>query len=196
MEVDFGPYLWKWRMARHFAYHTDTANLVIHALCIPLEIMGFIALLNSGSLVLLNWHIAEYLAIGLTCGLLLWLEPVCGALAASFLILSRHVLITWLSVASLPVRLAITVSLLLAPIQVQRRIGHGVFEPEGRDDTYLNVKEARESGSYFPLLLIFFYHLVDGALRLGYRPELRKEIAALTKKEHAALVNASFSTHR
>ncbi len=64
------------------------------------------------------------------------------------------------------------------------RVGHGVFEG-GRDDTKRNVEELWRTRNPVPVLLIFFYHAVEVAFALGYRPDLAREVERHRQLERA-----------
>lgn len=57
------------------------------------------------------------------------------------------------------------------------------FEANARDDTNKNIKEFYATRNVIPLLLIFYYHVVELVLMSGYKPELAKEIQHFTQKE-------------
>jgi uncharacterized membrane protein YGL010W len=67
-------------------------------------------------------------------------------------------------------------ALLVAAFVFQTRVGHNVYE-HGVDDTAMNVAELRRTKNPIPILLIFFYHLVELLFALGYRPALQREVA-------------------
>ena len=67
---------------------------------------------------------------------------------------------------------------------LQTQIGHRLFEENGRDNTKINLAEAKRTYNIVPLLLIFFYHfVVDVYLRLGFRPDLLARIESHRRRE-------------
>jgi uncharacterized membrane protein YGL010W len=174
-----GAFGWKRRMGVHEAYHQRGANRVLHWLLIPVELWAVVKLLA--------W---VPLPAGLDLGLLVILtiapvylatELVLGGLMVGFL------LACWTSAGALlvaPSPLAVLGVLLLFAVSfgLQVAVGHGVFE-QGRDDTDKNLRELAQTKNPIPILLVFYYHLVEIALLLGYRPALRRQIADFTREE-------------
>lgn len=166
-------------MGVHNAYHRALANRLIHWAAIPLELWAVVALLSylrlgplgDGALVALVLISPIYLAT----------EPVLGALMIASLAGGRAIALH--AFGDRPVWGAIGAAVVFAvTFFVQVRVGHGVFE-DGRDDTNMNLAELRATKNPIPILLVFYYHLVDLALVAGYRPSLRREIDAVTTAE-------------
>jgi hypothetical protein len=63
-------------------------------------------------------------------------------------------------------------------------VGHVVFEGGG-DDTEKNLAELRRTKNPIPILLVFYYHLVEILLAAGYRPRLKEEIDSFTRMDLA-----------
>ena len=61
-------------------------------------------------------------------------------------------------------------------------IDEGVFE-DGLDDTNQNVAELRRTKNPIPIVLVFYYHLVELLFAAGYRPALRDAVAVHTRAE-------------
>jgi uncharacterized membrane protein YGL010W len=74
----------------------------------------------------------------------------------------------------------------VAAFVVQTRVGHGVFE-RGIDDTDDNLRELARTKNPVPILLVFYYHLVEVLFAAGYRPALRREMEAHRDAMAAAL---------
>jgi uncharacterized membrane protein YGL010W len=176
-----GAFAWKRRMGVHEAYHRSFANRVLHWICIPLELWAVVKLL---SLV----HIAgpvdlALVVIVVVSPVYLATEAFLGTLMLAFLAgcwwSAGRVFIgapVWGGAAS--------VALFALTFGVQVLVGHRVFE-RGRDDTEKNLAEFARTKNPAPLLLVFYYHLVEIALGAGYRPALRRDIAAFTAREVA-----------
>jgi uncharacterized membrane protein YGL010W len=81
------------------------------------------------------------------------------------------------------------VALFAAAFVVQTRVGHGVFE-EGVDDTEKNLAELRRTKNPIPIVLVFFYHLVEVLLAAGYRPALRAAVERYRAEELSLLQRA------
>lgn len=165
-------------MGVHAAYHRSFANRLLHWLAIPCELASVVTLL---SFVHVGPIDLALIGLVLVAPIYLATEPLIGALMVGFLAGCRagalHLspsLATVLGAASV---FAVTFG-------VQVRIGHGVFE-EGRDDTNQNLAEVRRTKNPIPILLVFYYHLVEIVLLMGYRPQLKRAIAELTEKELA-----------
>eukprot|EP01006_Ploeotia_vitrea_P010751 TRINITY_DN27987_c0_g1_i1.p1 TRINITY_DN27987_c0_g1~~TRINITY_DN27987_c0_g1_i1.p1 ORF type:complete len:312 (-),score=129.61 TRINITY_DN27987_c0_g1_i1:61-996(-) len=73
--------------------------------------------------------------------------------------------------------------LFLGALFAQVIIGHGFFEDDAADDTADNLREFRATLNPVPLLLIYWYHLVDLMMLLGYKPVLREHIEMLTHEQ-------------
>ena len=74
------PFDWIGRCGRHLAYHASPANRLIHAVLIPLELSGAIALLRLLPLPFLNnadGGVMGAIAVGALC---VRCEPVAGAM--------------------------------------------------------------------------------------------------------------------
>lgn len=171
-----GAFDWKRRMGVHEAYHQNAKNRFVHWVCIPLELLAVAALLaaiplgplRDGALVALVGLAPIYIAT----------EPVLGALMIAFLAGCR-----WLGSLALDWSMGGTlvgaVVLFAVTFAIQVRVGHGIFE-DGRDDTEQNLAELRRTKNPIPILLVFYYHLVELAFAVGYRPALRAEVERYT----------------
>lgn len=176
-----GAFDWKRRMGVHEAYHRDFNNRVVHWVCIPSELIAVAALLAA--IPLGPARDAALVAVILLAPIYVATEPLLGALMIGFLAGCR-----WLSLQALAVSVPATVIgaivLFAVTFAVQIRIGHGVFEA-GRDDTEQNIEELRRTRNPIPILLVFYYHLVELAFAVGYRPALRADVERFTR-EHLA----------
>jgi uncharacterized membrane protein YGL010W len=169
-------------MGVHEAYHQDRRNRLVHWVCIPLELLAVAALLaaipagpfRDGALIATAALVPIYVAT----------EPLLGALMIGFLLACRAVALVAIE-TSLVGTLVGGVLLFAVTFALQLRIGHGVFEA-GRDDTEMNLGELRRTKNPIPILLVFYYHLVELALAAGYRPSLRETIAGFTREHLAA----------
>ncbi len=176
-----GAFGWKRRMGVHEAYHQSTANRLLHWLCIPVELWAVVKLASLVP-ILPAYHIdlALVLIVALAPVYLLT-ELLAGTLMVAFLAGSWYVAglvfpeTTWAGALAVVVAFALTFG-------AQVAIGHGVFE-EGRDDTQKNLEEFASTKNPIPLVLVFYYHLVELLLLVGYRPALRRDIQAFTDAE-------------
>ncbi len=168
-------------MGVHEAYHQSPANRWIHWVCIPLELFAVVKLLSlvplggplDLSLVIIALAAPIYalteLAVGLT---------MAGILTGCWWIATHGPRLGpgWEALLAL--------ALFAATFGVQVGVGHRSFEG-GRDDTEKNLAELRRTKNPIPLLLVFYYHLVEIFFAVGYRPGLRRDIAAFTAREIA-----------
>lgn len=166
-----GVFDWKQRMGVHWAYHQNVTNRVVHFICIPFILLGIIKLISL--LPEIADYEVTYLIILLMAPIFLLPELLSG--------ICLIVLLAILSIiaAMLPAGLIggiIGLSSLIIPFIIQTQVGHKCFEIEGRDDTERNIKEFLQTKNPIPLLLIFYYHMVELLLLLGYRPKLKEEI--------------------
>lgn len=160
---------WVRRMGVHEAYHLSPVNRVIHWTCIPLELAALLKLLalmpGSLDLVAIAGVGVVYLATDLGA----------GALMVGLLVVLRA-LVAPLTSGTPFVDGVVAVALFVAAFVFQTRVGHGVFE-HGIDDTAMNLAEFRRTRNPIPLVLVFYYHLWELLLALGYRPALQQAIA-------------------
>ena len=176
-----GRFGWKRRMGVHEAYHRNLANRFLHWFCIPLELWAVVKLLSLVPLVP-DFQVDLALVLILVLApIYLLTEPVIGSLMLAFLGAS------WYSAHHVLPSLAwpgafLAVGLFAVTFGAQVLVGHHVFE-EGRDDTEKNLREFAETKNPIPLVLVFYYHLVEIVLNVGYRPALRKDIAVFTTTE-------------
>lgn len=158
--VRVGIFEWKRRMGVHEAYHSSTVNRWMHWALIPIELFGVISLLSTLALPVILLVSPLYLIV----------EPVSGSLMVSFLLYSYKL------ACSLQLSTLSSGALFFIPFIAQTQIAHRHFEPESRDDTELNLSEFSRTLNPVPLLLVFFYHVVEVVLAAGYRPSLRRTI--------------------
>jgi len=177
-----GRFDWKRRMGVHEAYHQSLANRWLHWSCIPLELLAIVKLASLASL---GGHLdLALVVIAIVAPIYLLTEPVIGTTMVGFLVgcwwLADHgprFGTGW--------DVLVAVALFSATFAVQVAIGHGSFEG-GRDDTNQNLAEFRTSRNPIPLLLVFYYHLVEIFFALGYRPRLERDVAVFTAREIAS----------
>jgi uncharacterized membrane protein YGL010W len=180
-----GRFGWIRRMGAHEAYHRHRANRAIHWVCIPLELFAAVKLLtlaNFGrldlALVALVLVGAIYLAADLFAGVLM--VAVLLGLRFASQALTTHT--GWLDAL-------IALGVFLAAFAVQTQVGHGVYE-NGVDDTERNIAELKQTKNPVPIVLIFYYHLVELLFAAGYRPSLRKAVESHTRAELARMADA------
>ena len=70
----------------------------------------------------------------------------------------------------------------------QTQVGHGVFE-RGIDDTDKNLAELRRTGNPVPIVLVFYYHLIEILFAIGYRPALRRAVEQQRDEELARIAD-------
>ena len=162
-------------MGVHEAYHLDPINRIIHWICIPIELCAVLKLLDAlpgpldvGILAILSVG-AVYLAADLAAGVLMVL-----------LLLALRAFATTLTTGTPVHDAGLAIVTFVAAFVFQTRVGHGVFEQE-IDDTEKNVAELRRTGNPIPILLVFYYHLLELLFAAGYRPALCRAI-----EEHRA----------
>lgn len=174
-----GAFGWKRRMGIHEAYHRSGANRAVHWICIPLQLWAVTKLLSLVTLGPL--HDLALVALFVLAPIYLVTEPFLGALMVLFLYGCRELALRFLP--ALPVAGAIAATaVFVASFVTQLRLGHAFFE-EGRDDTNQNIAELRRTKNPVPILLVFYFHLVEIVLAAGYRPSLKREIDAFAADE-------------
>jgi uncharacterized membrane protein YGL010W len=179
--VDEGIFGWKRRMGVHEAYHRATLNRVLHWICIPLELWAAVKLLTLVPLGPIDLGLVVVIAVA---PIYLLTEPLIGAVMSAFL--GACWWTSHLIVPSAPwIGAAFGVGLFALAFALQVGVGHRIFE-EGRDDTSKTLAELRRTFSPIPILLVFYYHLVELFLAAGYRPRLARDIAAFTERELAS----------
>jgi len=177
-----GVFQWKRRMGVHEAYHRARGNRVVHWVAIPFELGAVVTLLALARVGAVDLALV---GLVLVAPIYLATDVLLGALMVGFLAAWRWLALHFLAGMGGPAALGAAVVFAIT-FAVQVRVGHGVFE-EGRDDTRQNLAELRSTKNPIPILLVFYYHLVEIALVLGYRPQLRREIEAVTAQEVAAM---------
>jgi uncharacterized membrane protein YGL010W len=157
-------------MGVHEAYHLDPTNRIIHWICIPIELCAVLKLLAAvpgpfdlGLLALLSVA-TVYLATDLVAGTLM-----------TVLLLALRALATAVTTGSPALDAVVALVTFVAAFVFQTRVGHGIFEQE-IDDTEKNLAELRRTGNPIPILLVFYYHLLELLFAAGYRPALRDAI--------------------
>jgi uncharacterized membrane protein YGL010W len=170
-------------MGVHEAYHRNAVNRALHWMLIPFELWAVLALLSRIPLGLLGD--AALVAIVLVAPVYLVTEPLLGSCMVLFLLGARALALRLMP--SSPAWGALVAAAVFAvTFAAQVRIGHGVYE-EGRDDTDKNLAELRRTKNPVPILLVFYYHLVEIALAAGYRPALARDIRTFMDAEMATL---------
>jgi uncharacterized membrane protein YGL010W len=177
-----GAFGWKRRMGVHEAYHTHPLNRWMHWLCIPLELWAVVKLASLASFG--SFDLALVL-ITVLAPIYILAEPLLGSLMVGFLVGCWR-LATWLLPESPIVGAVVAVVVFAVTFGLQVAVGHGVFE-QGRDDTKANLEELARTKNPIPIVLVFFYHLVEIALAAGYRPALARAIRGHTEREVAAM---------
>jgi uncharacterized membrane protein YGL010W len=176
-----GFFEWKRRMGVHEAYHRDAINRVVHWVCIPLELFAVVKLLTLVPIGPMN---AGLVAVCLVAPVYLLTDALMGA--AMVAILGAFAWSAPLVLPSHPFLAAGAAVVLFAlTFGAQVGIGHRVYE-SGRDDTEKNIAELRRTKNPIPILLVFYYHLVELFLASGYRPALARDIHAFTERELAS----------
>jgi uncharacterized membrane protein YGL010W len=162
---------WVRRMGVHEAYHLHRANRVLHWVNIPIELMMVVKLLSFGRIAAFD------------------LGPL-GTLAAGAIMIAMLLALRWLvlplTTGFAVVDAVIALTIFGAAFIFQTRIGHGVFE-EGVDDTSSNIAELRRTKNPVPILLVFYYHLVELLFAIGYRPVLRATMERHREEELARI---------
>lgn len=173
-----GRFSWLQRMGIHEAYHRDATNRLLHWICIPIELLATIALLS-----LARWGRVDLglLAIAALGVVYVAAEPLAGLLMVG-LLLALHEIAPRLSSGSTALDALLAVAAFGASFLVQTGLGHGRFEG-GIDDTAKNVAELRRTGNPLPIVLVFYYHLVELLFAAGYRPALRQRMELAMREE-------------
>lgn len=140
---------WTQRMGKHEAFHTNIVNKVFHALMIPCQLWGVLHLASCGlNLIGLSsfWFLFALAPVFLLCDVISGGAFVGFLFALSFIKSEAHFL--W------------GPAIFVVANLIQTKIGHG-FEPQGHDDTQINIAELKKSKNPIPILLIFYYHWVE-----------------------------------
>ncbi|MGH2958725.1 MAG: hypothetical protein ACRDKE_03910 [Solirubrobacterales bacterium] len=182
----YGAFGWVRRMGIHFAYHQSTANRVIHAFFIPLELFALVLLTSQ---LKIGGVAFALILLALLAPIYIATEPLIGSLMTA-LLLAMYALVTNLFPEPSWIAAGIAASIFASSFVVQTQVGHGVCEG-GPDDTDCNFAEFFETRNPVPLILVFYYHLVAAVLATGYRPELRRRIAQVRDSEIEALAARS-----
>jgi len=177
--INQGFFRWKERMGIHEAYHQNITNRFIHWSCIPLELWAVVKLLSLVPLVE-NFDLA-LLTVLIISPIFVLTEIFIGSLMIAFLIVCWKTA-TLVLVDSYLWGMGLAVTLFSVTFFIQVAIGHKIFEG-GRDDTEKNIAEFAETKNPIPLLLVFYYHLVEIILNLHYRPDLKSDIEKFKQKE-------------
>jgi uncharacterized membrane protein YGL010W len=184
MPREAGVFDWIRRMGVHEAHHLSGANRAIHWMCIPIELCALVKIASLAAvgpvdlaLVLIVAVAPVYIATDRLAGALMTLSLV-GLRLLAVRVGSGSVWLDGVTAAAL-----FTLAFVF-----QTRIGHGLFE-RGVDDTEENLTELRRTRSVIPVVLIFYYHLVEVLFAVGYRPALRTAMEryrrhALTEMTH------------
>jgi uncharacterized membrane protein YGL010W len=173
---------WPRRMGVHEAYHRSAGNRIVHWACIPLQLLGVIEVLSQVRHGSLDLALVAIAAVG---ALYIAADVVAGALMVVFL-LALWAAAGRVTTGSAWLDAGLGAALLVAAFVFQTRVGHDVYE-RGVDDTAMNLAELRRTRNPVPILLIFFYHLVEILFAAGYRPALRRQVAAAEEAERARL---------
>ena len=181
-----GAFDWPRRMGVHEAYHQSRANRIVHWVCIPLQLLGVIELLSQVRFASIDLAL---IAIAVVGALYVVAEMVAGVLMIVGM-LGLWAAAGRLTTGSSLVDAGLAAALLVAAFVFQTRVGHNVYE-HGVDDTAMNVAELRRTKNPIPILLIFFYHLVELLFALGYRPALQREVARHQETERARLATTA-----
>ncbi|MGB3773120.1 MAG: hypothetical protein WBA00_18440 [Rhodococcus sp. (in: high G+C Gram-positive bacteria)] len=153
-------------------------NRVVHWVCIPIEMAAVLGLLSMIRMGPVDGGIVAVLVLG---ALYVATDVVLGTVWTSALFglwfLSRSVL------DGRPVWVAVVpVALFAVTFATQLVVGHRIGE-RGLDDTSMNLFCARSDRNVVPLLLVFYYHVVELAFMAGYRPDVRAQVDAVTRRE-------------
>jgi uncharacterized membrane protein YGL010W len=179
MSMGRGAFGWKERMGIHQAYHLSAVNRLLHWICIPLELWSILVAL---SLIRVGSVDLALLAILAVAPIYLATERVIGSLMVLVLFAGWWLAHRAFDGSSASLALISSVLLFAVTFGVQVRVGHGIFEG-GRDDTGKNLAELARTRNPIPLVLVFYYHLVELVLAAGYRPQLKREIDRFTLAE-------------
>ena len=169
--MDDGFFQWKRRMGVHEAYHRNAVNRLLHWAFIPLELWAVVKLFSLVPLGPFDLSLAVIAAIA---PLYLLTDVLMGAAMVAFLLGCRQVALGVLPTSPLW-GAAVAVLVFAVTFGAQVGVGHRVFE-EGRDDTDQNLAEVARTRNPLPVLLVFYYHLVELFLAVGYRPALKAQI--------------------
>ena len=180
--MENGRFEWIRRMGVHEAYHQATANRWVHWLCIPIELFAVVKLLTLVRLGPVDLAWVALAAIGL---IYLATDLFAGALMIVFLAGLRFGAVQ-VSSGTAWLDAVIALGVFVVFFVVQTRVGHGVYE-NGIDDTEQNLAELRKTKNPVPILLVFYYHLLELLFAVGYRPGLRDAVNAHTQLELAKI---------
>lgn len=169
-----GRFGWQRRMGEHYAYHQRSANRWVHFACIPIELFAIMA--AFACLPSIQGVAPAMFGLAAVTVIYMMAEPVAGLLMGALLL--------GLYQLSLPLVQAFgwwvlpaSVGLFALSFNIQMGLGHSRLEPGTEVEGGLNFEEFFRTRNPIPLLLIFFYHVVEIVLRLGYRPQLKDTIA-------------------
>lgn len=179
-------------MGVHEAYHLDGRNRLVHWLAILVELVMVVKLLSLarvegvglGPLGTLDLSLVVLAAVGLVY---VAADVVAGLLMVALLLGLRGVALRF-TTGSGVADAAIAVVVFVVAFTIQTRVGHGVFE-KGVDDTEKNIAELRRTKNPIPILLVFYYHLVELLFAAGYRPKLRAAMERHRDEELARIEN-------
>jgi len=185
VDANSGRFEWVRRMGVHEAYHKSTVNRIIHWICIPFELFAVVKLLSlvriesvgmAGYPLDLAW-----LVIAVVAFIYLLTEILAGLLMTAALV-GLHILANQISTGTIWIDALGALGLFILSFSVQTQIGHRIFE-KGIDDTEKNLAEFGRTKNPVPLLLIFYYHLVEILFAIGYRPSLKKSVGDFNAAE-------------
>lgn len=178
-----GFFAWKRRMGVHEAYHRHPKNRALHWAMIPFELWAVVKLLSC--IPLGPFGDVALVVIVLIAPIYLLTEPLVGALMVLFLFGCRAAALRFLPGAE-GWGAAVALVVFAVTFAAQVRVGHTVYEA-GLDDTEKNLAELAKTKNPVPILLVFYYHLVELVLATGYRPKLARDIRHFTEIELTAL---------
>lgn len=180
-----GRFDWLYRMGVHEAYHLDARNRLIHWLCIPLELWSVLKLGTLIQFMGLNLGFVLFLAAS---AVYIAADVVMGMAMAFFLFILLCVCV-YLDLGPVWAEAMLAVVVFSASFLVQTKVGHDVFQA-GVDDTRQNLEELKQSKNPIPILLIFFYHLVEIFFALGFRKDLRAQVEAFRDLEATKIADS------
>lgn len=169
-------------MGVHEAHHLARANRIIHWLAIPIELFAAAKLLSLARIGPIDLAFVAAVLLGIVY---IATDLLAGALMIALLFALRALALS-LTSGSVAIDAVASVVLFVVAFTVQTRVGHGVFE-KGIDDTNANLAELRRTKNPIPILLVFYYHLVELLFAVGYRPALRAQVEKYRDEEIAKM---------
>jgi len=181
-KISTGVFNWIERMGAHEAYHQGFLNRLIHWICIPFELFGIIKILSIVTFSIRNIPVdLAFLTILMISPVYLVTEVLAGSLMVLFLL--GLWMISQQAFHSVGESLIIGLLATVIGFVIQTKVGHRLCEEGGRDDTERNIEELKRSKNPIPILLIFYYHLLELLFAGGYRPKLKFRVDLYRKKE-------------